>query len=92
MNKPTSWPKRLRSCIHIAFSCLYETSSDSSGAYFDRIEFPLLQIWLLANLGLVCWMAKDVLTFLPYLGWRMWHVSESSPGMITCKSICLILA
>ncbi|GFT80644.1 alkylglycerol monooxygenase [Trichonephila clavipes] len=37
-------------------------------------------------------MAKDVLSFLPYLGWRVWHVSESSPDMITCKPIFLRLA
>ncbi|GFV88277.1 hypothetical protein TNCV_4543231 [Trichonephila clavipes] len=36
-------------------------------------------------------MAKDVLNFLPYLGWREWHVSESSPDMITCRPICLRL-
>ncbi|GFW01085.1 hypothetical protein TNCV_1763231 [Trichonephila clavipes] len=37
-------------------------------------------------------MAKDVLSFLPYLGWRVWHVSEPSPDMITCNPICLRLA
>ncbi|GFV03731.1 hypothetical protein TNCV_1876791 [Trichonephila clavipes] len=37
-------------------------------------------------------MAKDVLSFLPYLGWRVWHVSKLSPDMITCKPICLRLA
>ncbi|GFV98315.1 hypothetical protein TNCV_622741 [Trichonephila clavipes] len=92
MNKPTSWPKRLRRCIHLAFRCLFETPSDFSGTNFDRREFPLLQTWLSGNLGLVCSMAKDVLSFLPYLGWRVWHVSESSPDIITCKPICLRLA
>ncbi|GFW77535.1 hypothetical protein TNCV_2499271 [Trichonephila clavipes] len=75
INKPTSWPKRLRSCIHLAFRCLFETSSDFSGTNFDRREFPFLQTWLLANLDLVCSMDKDVLGFLLYLGWRVWHVS-----------------
>ncbi|GFT29178.1 UDP-glucose:glycoprotein glucosyltransferase 1 [Trichonephila clavipes] len=28
MNKPTSWPKRLRRCIHLAFRCLFEMPSD----------------------------------------------------------------
>ncbi|GFW96595.1 hypothetical protein TNCV_2846521 [Trichonephila clavipes] len=89
MNKPTSWPKRLRCCIHLAFRCLFETPSDFSGTNCDRREFPLLQTWLLSNLGLVCSMAKDVLS---YLGLRVWHVSESSLDMITCKPICLKLA
>ncbi|GFV14505.1 hypothetical protein TNCV_166321 [Trichonephila clavipes] len=53
MNKPTSWSKRLRSCIHLAFRCLFETPSDFSGTNCDRREFPLLQTWLLGNLGLV---------------------------------------
>ncbi|GFV37086.1 hypothetical protein TNCV_791731 [Trichonephila clavipes] len=88
----TSWLKRVRRCIHLAFRCLFETPSDFSGTNCDRREFPLLQTWLLANLGLVCLMAKDVLSFLPYLWWRVWHVSESSPNMITCKPICLRLA
>ncbi|GFY17220.1 uncharacterized protein LOC103524116 [Trichonephila clavipes] len=91
-NKPTSWPKRLRRCIHLANRCLFETPSNFSGTNCDRREFSLLQTWLLANLGLVCSMAKDVLSFLPYLGWRVWHVSESSPDMITYKPICLRLA
>ncbi|GFV07629.1 hypothetical protein TNCV_4941311 [Trichonephila clavipes] len=92
MNKPTSWPKRLRRCIYLAFRCLFETPSDFSGTNCDRREFPLLETWLLANLGLVCSMAKNVFSFLPYLGWRVWHVSESSPDIITCKPICLRLA
>ncbi|GFX65681.1 hypothetical protein TNCV_4093741 [Trichonephila clavipes] len=79
MNQPTSWPKRLRRCIHLAFRYLFETPSDYSGTNCDRREFALLQTWQLANLGLVCSMAKDGLSFLPYLGWRVWHVSESSP-------------
>ncbi|GFW43682.1 hypothetical protein TNCV_4770311 [Trichonephila clavipes] len=91
-NKPTSWPERLRRCIHLAIRCLFETPSDFSGTNCDRRESPLLQTWLLANLGLVCSMAKDVLSFLPYLGWRAWQVSESSQDMITCKPICLRLA
>ncbi|GFU87915.1 hypothetical protein TNCV_1326271 [Trichonephila clavipes] len=37
-------------------------------------------------------MAKDMLSYLPYLGWRMWHVSESSPDMITSKPIYLRFA
>ncbi|GFW01846.1 hypothetical protein TNCV_60981 [Trichonephila clavipes] len=52
----------------------------------------LTDLGLFANLGLVCSMAKDVLSFLPYLGWRVWHVSESSLVMITCKPIYLRLA
>ncbi|GFW32843.1 putative gag-pol polyprotein [Trichonephila clavipes] len=64
----TSWPKRLRRCIHLAFRYLSETPSDFSGTNCDRREFPLLQTWMLANLGLVCSMVKDVLSFLPYLG------------------------
>ncbi|GFX88672.1 hypothetical protein TNCV_833021 [Trichonephila clavipes] len=92
MKKPTSWPKRLRRCIHLVFRCLFEKPSDSSGTNFDGREFPILQISLLVNLGLVCSMAKAVFSFLPYLGWRVWHVSESSPDMITCKPICLRLA
>ncbi|GFX19841.1 hypothetical protein TNCV_1434021 [Trichonephila clavipes] len=79
MNKPTSWPKRLQHCIHLAFRCLFKTPSNFSGTNFDRREFPLFQTWLLANLCLVCSMAKDMLSFLPYLGWRMCHISESSP-------------
>ncbi|GFT65991.1 hypothetical protein TNCV_3097541 [Trichonephila clavipes] len=31
-------------------------------------------------------MAKDVLSFLPYLGWRVWHVSESLSDMINRKA------
>ncbi|GFX06488.1 hypothetical protein TNCV_3017221 [Trichonephila clavipes] len=38
---------------------------------FRQKKFPLLQNWLLANLGLVSSRAKDVLSFLPYLGWRV---------------------
>ncbi|GFX26586.1 hypothetical protein TNCV_4535981 [Trichonephila clavipes] len=91
MNKPTSWPKRRRRCIHLTFRCLFETPSDFSGTNFDRREFPFLQTCLLANLGLVCSMSKDVLSFLPYLEWRVWHISESSPNMITSKPICLRL-
>ncbi|GFT34620.1 hypothetical protein TNCV_4125611 [Trichonephila clavipes] len=67
MNKLKSWPKRLRRCIHLAFRCLFETSSDFSGTNFDRRECPLLQTWLMANLCLVCSMVKHVLSFLPYL-------------------------
>ncbi|GFV00843.1 uncharacterized protein TNCV_1386581 [Trichonephila clavipes] len=66
--------------------------SDFSGTNFDRREFPFFQTWLLANLGLICLMAKDELSFPPYLRLRVWHVSESSPDMITCKPICLRLA
>ncbi|GFV94316.1 hypothetical protein TNCV_2267701 [Trichonephila clavipes] len=76
----------------LAFRCLFETPSDFSGTNFDRREFPLLQTWLLANLGLVCSMATPVLSFLSYLGRRVWHVSESSPYMITCKPTRLRLA
>ncbi|GFT58317.1 hypothetical protein TNCV_2118281 [Trichonephila clavipes] len=89
MKQSISWPKRLRRCIHLASQCLIETPSDFSGTNFDRREFPLLQTWLLSNLGHVYSMAKDVLSFLPYLGWRVWHDSESSPAMITCKNIYL---
>ncbi|GFX56065.1 hypothetical protein TNCV_1953851 [Trichonephila clavipes] len=89
MNKPTSWPNRLRRCIHLAFRCLFESPSDFSGTNCDRREFYLLQTWLLANLSLVCSTDKDVLSFLSFLGWRVWHASESSPDMITCKPICL---
>ncbi|GFW85415.1 hypothetical protein TNCV_144601 [Trichonephila clavipes] len=74
------------------FRYFFETPSDFSGTNFNRKEFPLLHTWLLANLGLICSMAKDVLRFLPYLGWRVRHVSESSPDIITCKPICLRLA
>ncbi|GFT57946.1 hydroxysteroid dehydrogenase-like protein 1 [Trichonephila clavipes] len=49
MNKPTSWPKRLRRCIHLAFRCLFETPSDFSWTNCDRREFPLLQTWLLGK-------------------------------------------
>ncbi|GFU46659.1 gag-Pol polyprotein [Trichonephila clavipes] len=45
MNKPTSWPKRLRRCLHLAFRCLFETPSYFSGTNFDRREFPLLPTW-----------------------------------------------
>ncbi|GFU08001.1 hypothetical protein TNCV_1527471 [Trichonephila clavipes] len=91
MNKPISWPKSFDTVSTLPFRCLFETPSDFSGTNFDRKEFPFLQSWLLANLGIVCSMAKDVLSFLPYLGWRVWHVSESSPDMITCRPICLRL-
>ncbi|GFW59346.1 uncharacterized protein LOC103524116 [Trichonephila clavipes] len=84
----TSWPRRLRCCFHLAFRCIFKTPSDFSGTNFDIREFPLLQTWMLANLDLVCSMAKDVFSFLPYLGWRVWHVSESSLNLITCKPIC----
>ncbi|GFW60613.1 hypothetical protein TNCV_569591 [Trichonephila clavipes] len=86
MNKLISWPKRLRRCIHLGFGCLFETPSDFSGTNFDRREFPLLQTWLLANLGFICLTAKDVFSFLSYLGWRVWHVSESSPVMINLQA------
>ncbi|GFY15673.1 hydroxysteroid dehydrogenase-like protein 1 [Trichonephila clavipes] len=43
MNKPTSWPKRLQCCMHLAFRCLFETPSDFSGTNCDRREFPSLQ-------------------------------------------------
>ncbi|GFX57165.1 hypothetical protein TNCV_2964451 [Trichonephila clavipes] len=36
INKPTSWPKRLRRCIHLAFRYLFETPSDFSEINFDR--------------------------------------------------------
>ncbi|GFW42020.1 hypothetical protein TNCV_1904781 [Trichonephila clavipes] len=53
-------------------------NTDFSGINFVRKEYPLLQSWLLLNLGLLYSMAKDVLNFLSYLGWREWHVLESS--------------
>ncbi|GFW54316.1 hypothetical protein TNCV_3702771 [Trichonephila clavipes] len=40
----------------------------------------------------LCSMVKDVLSFLSYLGWRVRHVLQSSPDMITCKPICLRLS
>ncbi|GFX93477.1 hypothetical protein TNCV_1094171 [Trichonephila clavipes] len=73
MNKPTSWSKSLRHCIHLAFRWLFETPSDFSGTNCDRREFPLLQTRLLANIGLVCSMAKDVLSFLPYMACGMFQ-------------------
>ncbi|GFS62136.1 hypothetical protein TNCV_476861 [Trichonephila clavipes] len=83
MNKPTSWPKRLRRCIHLALQFLLEMPSDFSGINIVKKEYPLLQSWLLVNLGRFY--------FLSYLGWRECHVLKSSPDMIICRLICLRL-
>ncbi|GFV37110.1 transmembrane protein 68 [Trichonephila clavipes] len=67
MNKPTSWPKRLRLCIHLVYRFLLEMPSDFSGINIARKEYLLLKSWLLVNFGLVYSMARDMLNFLFYL-------------------------
>ncbi|GFW03481.1 hypothetical protein TNCV_3019931 [Trichonephila clavipes] len=92
MNKPTSCPKRLLRCIHLAFPMPLRNAKR-----LIRDKFRQKRISTLTDLGIgKPWSrlldAKDVLSFLPYQGWRVWPVSESSPDMITSKPICLRLA
>ncbi|GFT63249.1 hypothetical protein TNCV_4747281 [Trichonephila clavipes] len=39
MNKATSWPKRLRRYIYLAFRCLFETSTTSQGQISTEENF-----------------------------------------------------
>ncbi|GFW50401.1 peptide chain release factor 1-like, mitochondrial [Trichonephila clavipes] len=69
----------------LAIRCLFETS----GTNFDRKKFPLLQAWLLANLGLLCSMAKGMPAFCLTYGGGC-GMFQSSPDMIICKPICIV--
>ncbi|GFV02651.1 hypothetical protein TNCV_306951 [Trichonephila clavipes] len=60
MNKPTCWPKRLRRCIHLAYRIPLQNAKQLLRINFVRKEYPLLQSWVLINLGLVYSMARDV--------------------------------
>ncbi|GFX04179.1 hypothetical protein TNCV_3973281 [Trichonephila clavipes] len=63
-----------------------------------RDKFRQKRISTLTYLG--CWQIlvssprwpKTCSAFLPYLGWRVWHVSQSSSDIIAYKPICLRLA
>ncbi|GFW94867.1 hypothetical protein TNCV_3397471 [Trichonephila clavipes] len=92
MNKPTSRPKRLRRCIHLVFS---DASSKSQATSQGQISTEKN----IHSYRVSCWQIlvssarwSEVLSFLSYLAWRVWHVSESPPDMITYKPICLKLA
>ncbi|GFU71886.1 hypothetical protein TNCV_1628271 [Trichonephila clavipes] len=78
MNKPTSWPKRLRRCIPLIYRFYLEIPSDLSGIKSVKKEYPFLKSCLMVNLGLV----YSMLNFLFSLGWKERRILESLPDII----------